>query len=81
MTAGPRFRITIDRDVCMGTGNCELRAPDIFYLDEGQIACVRPDLRDDQEREATIAAQLCPTSAITIHVEVLEQSEGSGQRG
>ena len=45
--------IRIDREACMGSGNCSFWAPGVFDLDDDGIAIV-------------LAAQGCPTQAITI---------------
>jgi ferredoxin len=53
----------VDRDACMGSGNCAFWAPGVFDLDEDGIAVVvgDPAGRDDEVRKATAN---CPTSAI-----------------
>jgi len=55
----------VDRDVCMGSGNCVFWAPGVFDLDDDGIAVVVGDAtgRDDEVRKA---AANCPTSAIRI---------------
>ena len=55
----------VDRDVCMGSGNCVFWAPGVFDLDDDGIAVVVGDAtgRDDEVRKA---AANCPTSAIRV---------------
>jgi ferredoxin len=55
----------IDRDACMGSGNCLFWAPAVFDLDDDGVAIVRgiPGEYEEQVREA---AAHCPTSAIRI---------------
>ena len=55
--------IGVDRDACMGSGNCAFWAPGIFDLDEDGIAIVvgDPSGREEEVRKATLN---CPTSAI-----------------
>lgn len=67
----PRQEI-IDRQSCMGSGNCVYWAPDVFDLDHEGIAIVIGDLSGYGD-QARLAAENCPTAA--IHV------EGSAPRG
>jgi ferredoxin len=57
--------ISIDRDRCMGSGNCVFRAPDVFDLGDDSIAIVR-DQAPQSEEAIVRAAEGCPTQAITI---------------
>ena len=57
--------ISIDRDVCMGSGNCSFWAPGVFDLDDDGIAVVvDPNAQPDEK--VILAAQGCPTQAISI---------------
>ena len=59
------LEIEIDRDVCMGSGNCSFWAPGVFDLDDDGIAIViDPD--GAPEDKIILAAQGCPTQAIAI---------------
>jgi ferredoxin len=53
----------IDRDACMGSGNCAYWAPGVFELDEDGVAVVCGDPTGHEER-VRMAAQNCPTRAI-----------------
>jgi ferredoxin len=57
--------ITIDRQVCMGSGNCAYWAPGVFDLDGDGIAVVvgGTEGRDDEIR---LAEENCPTAAIQV---------------
>ena len=58
--------IRIDRDACMGSGNCMYAAPGVFELDDDSIArVVDPDAAS--EEAIVTAARQCPTHAITVH--------------
>lgn len=59
------IRIAIDRDQCMGSGNCTLTAPGVFALDDAGIAVVL-DPEAQPERTVLEAARGCPTHAISI---------------
>jgi ferredoxin len=57
--------IRIDRDACMGSGNCSFWAPGVFDLDNDGIAVVLdPDAQP--EDKIVLAAQGCPTQAIAV---------------
>jgi ferredoxin len=55
----------VDRDACMGSGNCVFWAPGIFDLDEDGVATVVGDLAAHQD-VVRVAASHCPTSAIRL---------------
>jgi len=57
--------IRIDREKCMGSGNCSFWAPATFDLDDEGVAVVI-DPGGDGEEKAVLAAQGCPTQAISI---------------
>ncbi len=55
--------LTVDRDRCMGSGQCTFYAPSTFDLDEDSIAfVVDPD--GDSRSEVDMAISVCPTRAI-----------------
>ena len=57
--------IQIDRESCMGSGNCSFWAPGVFDLDDDGIAIVLdPNAATDEK--IVLAAQGCPTQAIAI---------------
>jgi ferredoxin len=57
--------IEVDRDVCMGSGNCVYEAPGAFALDADGIASV-VDPTSTSEDKVRAAARKCPTHAITV---------------
>jgi ferredoxin len=60
-----RMEIEIDRDSCMGSGNCVYTAPGVFELDDDSIARVVDPDAATEEAIVTAAGQ-CPTHAITV---------------
>ncbi len=59
------FEISIDRDVCIGSGNCAFWAPATFEVDdEGKAVVIDTD--GDPEEAIMNAAEGCPTSAISV---------------
>jgi ferredoxin len=60
--------VSVDRDVCMGSGNCVYEAPGAFVLDADGIACIA-DLSAAAADKVKAAARKCPTQAITVITE------------
>jgi len=59
------MRIEVNREVCMGSGNCLFWAPGVFDLDDEGIAIV-VDPTGAPEDKILLAVDGCPTRAITI---------------
>jgi ferredoxin len=61
------LEVEIDRDLCMGSGNCVYEAAGVFELDDDSIATVTgaPASPEDEEK-VRAAARKCPTGAITV---------------
>lgn len=59
------LEIEIDRDVCMGSGNCVYEAPGVFDLDDAGGSFV-VDANASAEEKILAAARNCPTRAITL---------------
>jgi ferredoxin len=59
------LEVEIDRDVCMGSGNCVYEAPGVFDLDGDSVAFV-VDPSGSPEGKIVAAARKCPTHAITV---------------
>lgn len=66
------LRVVIDRDQCVGFGDCVKEAPEGFTLDEHSVAAfVEPDA---VERDRLLrACDACPVDAITVY-------DGSGRQ-
>jgi len=59
------IRIVIDRERCVGSGNCLYWAPGTFDLGDDGVSVVVDPEGDDEER-IRVAAEGCPTRAITV---------------
>jgi len=59
------LRIVIDRDQCVGFGDCAQEAPDGFRLDADTIATFLEPERVERERLLR-ACDACPVDAITV---------------
>ncbi len=51
-------RVVVDRDACMGSGNCAFWAPGVFDLDDDGIAVVVGEFGGPRRRGATGGRQL-----------------------
>jgi ferredoxin len=60
------LEVSIDRDLCMGSGNCVYEAPGAYDLDEDGISVVA-DVGAAPEERVIDAAKKCPTRAISVH--------------
>jgi ferredoxin len=61
------MRIIVDQDRCMGHGQCELVAPDLFKLDENGIAQVLVENPDDNQlKRLEEAIRRCPEAVISV---------------
>jgi ferredoxin len=65
VTSGGTDEVVVDREACMGSGNCGFWAPGVFDLDDDGVAvvCGDPAGRGEEIRRAV---RNCPTSAISI---------------
>ena len=58
-------RIEINRDKCMGSGNCLFWAPGVFELGDDGVSFVL-DPAAATERQIMQAVEGCPTQAIVV---------------
>ncbi len=61
----PVIRVAVDRERCVGSGNCLFWAPGTFDLDDDGVAVVIDPAGEEEERIA-VAAEGCPTRAISV---------------
>ena len=59
------LEIEINRDACMGSGNCSFWAPETFDLGDDGVAYVTDPAGDDDDK-VILAGQGCPTQAIAV---------------
>jgi ferredoxin len=57
--------IKIDRELCMGSGNCAFHAPNTFDLDD-EMKVVVVDAAGDPDENIRLAVEGCPTLALSI---------------
>jgi len=59
------LKVRVDRDLCIGVGNCVAAAPTVFKLDKNNKAVVlKPESIDDDT--LMNAAESCPVNAIIV---------------
>jgi ferredoxin len=59
--------IDVDRDVCVGAGNCVLTLPEVFDQDDdGIVDLLQSDPPDSEGPMVGRAVRLCPSGAISI---------------
>jgi len=66
-----KYKIIVDRGLCIGAASCVALAPKTFQLDAESKAIVLSTEADTPE-DILMAAQACPTAAITI----IEEASG-----
>ena len=60
-------RIDVDRERCVGSGTCEMLAPDLFEVgDDGIVAVLRQEPDGTDVDAAEDAVQACPTQALSL---------------
>ncbi|MGW0737292.1 ferredoxin [Streptomyces sp. NPDC002851] len=64
---GDRWRVEVDRGVCIGSGMCVNTAPEGFRLDTARQSHATAAEQDAHE-DVLAAAEGCPVEAITITV-------------
>ncbi|MFA5577347.1 MAG: ferredoxin [Tissierellaceae bacterium] len=61
------MKAKVDRDECIGCGLCSSICPEVFEMDDENIATVIADpVPSGQEDSARDAENSCPTGAISI---------------
>jgi ferredoxin len=60
-----RIQVTVDRGLCIGSGDCVDTAPDVFQLDDEEKAVV-VDPDGASVDDVVTAAGNCPVSAIFV---------------
>ncbi len=62
------MRLVMNRDLCIGAGQCVLTDPDLFDQDEedGRVMFVSEPGEPEITRAVRRAVQLCPSGALTL---------------
>ncbi|MDD4889492.1 MAG: ferredoxin [Phycisphaerae bacterium] len=61
------LKVKVEPDLCAGCAVCESSAPDVFKMDDNNIAVVLPDGLAAAANDAVVeAAEGCPSEAIIV---------------
>jgi ferredoxin len=61
------MRVEVDRELCVGSGTCELLAPDVFEVgDDGVVRVLQPEPGQSDEDAVRDAVAQCPTGALRL---------------
>ncbi len=59
------MRVVADREACVGAGQCELLAPEVFEVDDdGAVRVLQAEPEDDAAVRDAVGR--CPTRALTV---------------
>ncbi len=62
-----KWKVTVDRDTCIGDGICASLCPDVFEMDDdGKSKVIKPEIGDDLKDCVQEAVDSCPVSCITM---------------
>jgi ferredoxin len=61
-------KVHADREVCIGSGLCVLRLPEVFDQseDDGTVVILRAEPAADEEAEVVNAVHACPSGALRV---------------
>ena len=68
-----KYKVTIDRNLCIGAGSCVAIAPKVFALDSEAKAILLPTAGEEDDVNTLEAAKACPVAAIIIQDETGKQ--------
>lgn len=68
-----KYKIKIDRDLCIGAATCVAVAPKAFALDNEAKAILLPTANEETDQTILDAAKSCPVAAIIVTDETGKQ--------
>jgi ferredoxin len=60
------MKVSVDQEVCIGSGNCQATAPDIFVVKDVKSHVKVGQVPEAQEDKVKKAMEECPSGAISI---------------
>lgn len=60
------MKVSVDQEVCIGSGNCQATAPDIFVVKDHKSHVKVEQVPEAQEDKVKKAMEECPSGAISI---------------
>jgi ferredoxin len=60
------LRVCIDREICIGSGNCIKLAPSLFRFDAETIVSFAPGAEGAGREQVLEACRICPVEALTV---------------
>ncbi len=61
-----KYKITVDRVLCIGAASCVAVAPQAFQLDNEAKAILLPTASEESDQAVLDAAKSCPVAAIIL---------------
>jgi ferredoxin len=59
--------VTVDRDKCMGSGNCVVECPEVFSQEQdGTVILLNPQPAEELREKVEAAVGGCPAVCITV---------------
>lgn len=68
-----KLHVVVQRDSCIGSGNCVKVAPDLFELDEEDVAAIKAEADGVPGEQVLEACRVCPVEALLVRDESGEQ--------
>jgi len=62
-------RVSIDRTLCIGSGNCTNLAPEIFKIDDANLADFHDETPDIDQDRLVESCAICPVDALIVESE------------
>ncbi len=58
--------VKIDRTLCIGSGNCTNLAPEIFEIDDANLAAFKDETPDIDQDRLVESCAICPVDALVV---------------
>ena len=76
------MKVVVDRDLCQGHASCEGEAPELFSVSKkGDLTILQAEPPEELRRAAELAVKYCPTHALSIVEDDVEEAEAVEEGG